>query len=61
MSKFVGKFRKNKNYTDDYDFSPRQRKKESHGEFKKMKNMKYEDFISDYEEKGKLPQRSKHH
>lgn len=59
MSKFVGKFRKEKDYRDDNDFSAKQRKK-SHGDFKKLRNLKYDDFLGEYEEKLRLPQKTKH-
>lgn len=35
MSKFVGKFRKNKNYNDDYNYTP-SRNRSEHAEIKKI-------------------------
>lgn len=35
MTKFVGKFRKNKEYNDDYNYTPK-RSKNEHAEIKKL-------------------------
>lgn len=53
MSKFVGKFRKNKNYSDDYGYESKKHRNE-HAESKKMlkriveeddwEELEYEDF-----------------
>lgn len=47
MTKFVGKFRKNKDYSDDYNYAKNflhsKRRRNEHGEIKKLKNHEYED------------------
>lgn len=52
MSKFLGKFRKNKDYNDDYDyeFSQKKRNRSEHAEIKKIKNQNYDDILKMYEE-----------
>lgn len=50
MSKFVGKFRKNKDYNDDYEYAARNRKiRSEHSEVKKLKNYNYDDILEMYE------------
>ena len=48
MTKFVGKFRKNKEYNDDYKYTPK-RSKNEHAEIKKLKNRTYEEMMSELE------------
>jgi hypothetical protein len=47
VTKFVGKFRKNKDYSDDYDYARNilhnKKRRGEHGEVKKLKNHEYED------------------
>lgn len=50
MSKFVGKFRKNKDYNDDYDFSYKKRNRNEHAEIKKLKNHNYDEILKMHEE-----------
>ena len=56
MTKFVGKFRKNKDYSDDYDFTrnnPHSKKRrDEQPEVKKLKNYEYVDSyeLSDKED-----------
>lgn len=45
MTKFVGKFRKNKEYNDDYNYTPK-RSKSEHAEIKKL--------LTQYEEEEML-------
>lgn len=52
MSKFVGKFRKNKDYNDDYIYQPKKRSRNEHAEIRKLKNLQYEDLIYDQENKN---------
>jgi hypothetical protein len=53
VSKFVGKFRKNKDYNDDYDFESKKRKtRNEHSEIKKLKNYNYDQILDMYEEDG---------
>lgn len=57
MTKFVGKFRKNKEYNDDYNFTPK-RSRNEHAEIKKLKNRDYDEFLSEIENKASLPEKS---
>lgn len=50
MSKYLGKFRNEREYDDDYDYAnnfikTRKKKQDGHGEIKKLKTRKYEDII----------------
>lgn len=58
MTKFVGKFRKNKEYNDDYNYTPK-RSKNEHAEIKKLKNRNYEELLSEFEESS-LPEKYTH-
>ena len=55
MSKFVGKFRKNGNYNDDYQFEYRRHKNE-HSESKKIiqRMMQEDEKYGDYHKPKKL-------
>ena len=55
MTKFVGKFRKDKEYNDDYKYTPK-RSKNEHAEIKKLKNRTYEEMMSELEETS-LPEK----
>ena len=57
MTKFVGKFRKDKEYNDDYNYTPK-RSRNEHAEIKKLKNLNYEEFLDEVEEVS-LPQKTK--
>lgn len=61
MTKFVGKFRKNKDYSDDYvyakNFLHSKRRRGEHAEVKKLKNHEYEDAHENYQEED-WPDRS---
>lgn len=53
MTKFVGKFRKNKEYNDDYNYTPK-RSKNEHAEIKRLLA---QDLEEKYEiEEASLPQ-----
>ncbi len=53
MTKFVGKFRKNKEYNDDYNYTPK-RSRNEHAEIKKLLEQELEE---QYEvEEASLPQ-----
>jgi hypothetical protein len=54
VTKFVGKFRKNKEYNDDYNYTPK-RSKNEHAEIKKLKNRNVEELLSEIEE-ASLPE-----
>ena len=47
MTKFVGKFRKNKDYSDDYNYARdilhSKKRRDEQAEVKKLKNYEYED------------------
>lgn len=58
MSKFVGKFRKNKEYNDDYSYT-HSRHRNEHAEIKKLKNYDIEDLFEEEEyEDLSLPQKN---
>jgi predicted secreted Zn-dependent protease len=44
VSKFVGKFRKNKNYNDDYNYDNKRHRNE-HSEIKKMLSRDFEEYL----------------
>jgi predicted secreted Zn-dependent protease len=44
VSKFVGKFRKNKNYNDDYNYDNRRHRNE-HSEIKKLLSRDFEESL----------------
>lgn len=46
MSKFVGKFRKNKDYNDDYNFTQSKHRNE-HAEIKKILTQHEEELLSE--------------
>ena len=57
MTKFVGKFRKNKNYNDDYNYDYK-RHRDEHSEIKKLLDRKHlNEYVEDekdyYQEKRK--------
>jgi hypothetical protein len=54
----VGKFRKNKDYNDDYNFVIKHRSRNEHAEIRKLKNQDVQEFLSKLDES--LPQKSKH-
>ena len=49
MTKFVGKFRKNKNYNDDYNYEVK-RHRDEHSEIKKLLTRDYEYQLEDVKE-----------
>ena len=49
MSKFVGKFRKNKEYNDDYNYTHSKHRNE-HAEIKKLLTQHEEEMMEDVEE-----------
>ena len=54
MTKFVGKFRKNKDYNDDYNFAGNRRPKNEHAEIKKLLKHDLEEEFEELE--SSLPQ-----
>ena len=53
MTKFIGKFRKNKNYNDDYNYDSK-RHKDEHSEIKKLLIRNYDEDY--FDEKISLPE-----
>jgi len=49
VTKFVGKFRKNKNYNDDYNYEVK-RHRDEHSEIKKLLTRDYEYQLEDVKE-----------
>jgi hypothetical protein len=58
VTKFVGKFRKNQDYNDDYSFVSKKRNRNEHSEIKKLKTRWVDEYISREES---LPKKYKHH
>ena len=58
MSKFVAKFRKERDYSDDYNFTAK-RGGQRHDPAKKLINQEYDAFLSDYEGEFVKPARKK--
>jgi hypothetical protein len=51
VSKFVGKFRKNKNYNDDYNYDVR-RHRDEHGEIKKLLSQSFHEYALEDDDFG---------
>ena len=47
MTKFVGKFRKNKDYNDDYNFVVKHRSKNEHAEIRKILAQHEEEMVEE--------------
>ena len=58
MTKFVGKFRKNQDYNDDYNFVLKKRNRSEHSEIKKLKNRYIDEYVDRDE---RLPQKNKNY
>ena len=56
MSKFVGKFRKNQDYKDDFEAAryAKKKNKSGHSEVKKLKSRHFEEVFKLYEEEKSL-------
>jgi hypothetical protein len=56
VTKFVGKFRKNQDYNEDYDYARNflhnKKRRGEHAEVKKLKNHEYEDSVEVFDEKN---------
>ena len=50
MTKFVGKFRKNQDYNEGYNYMPKQKHKNEHSEIKKMKNRNVKEILSELDD-----------
>jgi hypothetical protein len=57
VTKFVGKFRNDEDYNDEYNFLVRKKKRNEMREHKKTKNRYYDEYELD---RSKLPKKSKH-
>jgi hypothetical protein len=58
VSKFVGKFRKNQDYNEDYSYMPKRKHKNEHSEIKKMKNRDVEEVLSQLDDSS-LPEENR--
>jgi hypothetical protein len=58
VTKFVGKFRKNQDYNDDYNFVLKKRNRSEHSEIKKLKNRYIDEYVDRDE---RLPQKNKNY
>jgi len=57
VSKFVGKYRNEEDYSDDYNFLVKKKKRNEQRELKRLKNKYFDDY--DYLENSRLPKKSK--
>lgn len=57
MSKFVGKFRKNKNYNDDYNYDYKRHRNE-HSESKKQLEKIWDHWEEEYQSDFSQPEKS---
>ena len=48
VSKFIAKFRKERDYNDDYGSYDRKRKNKNHNSTKKLANYEYDSLLSDF-------------
>jgi hypothetical protein len=60
VSKFPGKFRKNQDYNDDYEYEPKKKHKKEHAEVRRLKSLYYEDILSEYDKKN-IPKKYKYY
>jgi len=58
VTKFVGKFRKNQDYNEDYSYMPKRKHKNEHSEIKKMKNRDVEEVLSQLDDSS-LPEENR--
>jgi hypothetical protein len=58
VTKFVGKFRKNQDYNEDYSYMPKRKHKNEHSEIKKMKNRNVEELLSEFDDSS-LPEENR--
>jgi hypothetical protein len=54
VSKFVGKFRKNQNYSDDYKTMNEKKQRNEHGEIKKVLSRDLNEGYEDYDDIERL-------
>jgi hypothetical protein len=58
VTKFVGKFRKNQDYNEDYSYMPKRKHRNEHSEIKKMKNRDVEEILSHLDD-ASLPEENR--
>jgi hypothetical protein len=58
VTKFVGKFRKNQDYNEDYSYMPKRKHRNEHSEIKKMKNRDVEEALSQLDD-ASLPEENR--
>ena len=58
MTKFVGKFRKNQDYNEDYSYMPKRKHRNENSEIKKMKNRDVEEVLSQLDDSS-LPEENR--
>jgi hypothetical protein len=58
VTKFVGKFRKNQDYNEDYSYMPKRKHRNEHSEIKKMKNRDVEEVLSQLDDSS-LPEENR--
>jgi hypothetical protein len=58
VTKFVGKFRKNQDYNEDYSYMPKRKHRNEHSEIKKMKNRDVEEVLSQLDD-ASLPEENR--
>ena len=59
MSKFVAKFRKERDYEGDYEYSQRKKRSSKHDPAKKLNNYNYDQLLQDYDNEYEFPVRKK--
>jgi len=59
MSKFVAKFRKDRDYNDDYEFSQKRKRSAKHDPVKKLTNYSYDMLMQEYDSPYGKPSRKK--
>lgn len=57
MSKFVAKFRKERDYNDDYEFSGRKKRSNKHDPAKRMMKHNIDQMLQDYDSEYQMPVR----
>jgi hypothetical protein len=60
VTKFVGKFRKNQDYNEDYSYMPKRKHRNEHSEIKKLKSRNVEELLSELEDVS-LPEKTQQH
>lgn len=61
MSKFVAKFRKDRDYNDDYEFTQKRKRSSKHDPAKKLSNYDYDIMMQDQEYHKPSRRKSRHY